>query len=105
MRKDCAEDDAFAAHVGRTVGSGAGAEDSAGNADCDGGCEGPLQLLPDAALLALLRRVLFLSRSTRVECFCEGAAAGAVGDEVAAAAQPLEAVVAPCIPPRPGRDG
>lgn len=51
------------------------------------------------------RRVLFLSLSTRFECFCEGAAFGKAGFAVAALAQPLELEVAPCMPLRPGKLG
>lgn len=58
---------------------------------------------------ALPRRVLFFSRKTRVECFCWAAAlagfCAVVGLAAAAFAQPLDEVVAPCMPPRPGREG
>lgn len=55
--------------------------------------------------LALWRRVLLLRRNTRLACFWLAAAAGALTDGAAAFAQPLEDVVAPSMPPRPGRDG
>lgn len=52
------------------------------------------------------RRVLFLRRRTRLECFCVGARVlGNAGFVVAALAQPLELDVAPCMPLRPGRLG
>lgn len=91
----------------------------AGNAEDDDGA-GRLGAQSDelAALLApidmtlpeLCLRVLFLSFSTRVVCLACAAAVfpafcTVVGLAAAAAAQPLDDVVAPCMPPSPGSEG
>lgn len=98
---DAPTQDGFVTVVEELAGRAGKAEDGGGRTDDCGG----VQVVDDPALLALPRRVLFFSRRTRVECFCDGAAAGAVGDAAAAAAHPLDEVVAPCMPPRPGSEG
>jgi hypothetical protein len=99
----------------------------AGNAEFDGGVDdGATARLNAGALLLLLlpalelaaaipippelpRRVLFFSRTTLFDAFFCAAAVDALlaaaGLADAAEAQPLDAVVAPCIPPSPGREG
>lgn len=51
------------------------------------------------------KRTVFFSLSTRLECFCDGAAVGMAGFAAAALAQPLELEVAPCMPLKPGKLG
>ena len=79
-----------------------------GKADEEGAEDAAAATQPDGLLVVgagPANRVLFLSLKTRFECFCDGAAFGMAGFVVAAVAQPLELVVAPCMPLRPGRLG
>ncbi len=99
-------------HIGWEPREAAVAPGRAGNAALDDAA-GPRLLLPPTEMTAepaedvLPLRVLFLSLRTRVECFdwlatCPWSVTGLAA---AAEAQPVDSVVAPCIPPRPGRDG